>query len=136
VSPAAFSVLAFGIYLALGGIGLLLAPEALCHVLGLRSPGETMWVRLCGMFFLDLAYYCIRAARSEQTAFIRWSVASRPMTVLFVGAFVAYGLENPAVLAFGVIDLAASLWTTIALRTADRAGTQLPARPGPQTSET
>ena len=95
---------------------LLLVPEQLCQVLGLRPPGETMWVRLSGMFFLDLAFYCVRAAWSEQTAFIRWTVLTRPVMLLFLGAVVAVGLENPTVLAFGVIDVLAALWTWRALR--------------------
>ena len=46
------------------------------------------------MFFLDLAFYCIKAAIDEHEAFIRWSVTTRPLTILFLGAFVALGYEN------------------------------------------
>jgi hypothetical protein len=113
--PAAFSILIFGIYLASGGLLLLLVPEWLCHFLRLRPPGDTMWVRLSGMFFLYLAFYCIKAARGEQNAFIRWSLTTRPLTVLFLGVFVATGLENPNILVFGVIDVLATLWTAVAL---------------------
>jgi hypothetical protein len=116
MSPAAISLFAFGIYLAGGGVLLILVPEWLCSTLTLRPPGDTMWVRLSGMFFLDLAFYCIRAARTEQTAFIRWTVTTRPVMLLFLGAVVAFGLENPSILVFGIIDVAASLWTWLALR--------------------
>ena len=76
-----------------------------------------MWVRLSGMFFLDLAFYCIKAALQEQRSFIHWSIMTRPLTIVFLGAFVALGLENPSILLFGVVDLLATCWTALALRT-------------------
>jgi hypothetical protein len=116
MSPAAFSVFVFGIYLASGGLMLLLAPEELCHFLGLSPPGDPLWVRLNGMFFLDLAFYCIKAAIDGHKAFIRWSVTTRPLTLLFLGAFAILGFVSPNILIFGVIDVFASLWTALALR--------------------
>ena len=117
MSRAAVSILGFGVYLAVGGLLLLLMPRELCSILHLRPPGDTMWVRLSGMFFLDLAFYCIQAALSDQRTFMRWSVKTRPLSIVFLVAFVAGGLENPNILIFGVIDLLATLWTIVALRT-------------------
>jgi len=116
MSPAAFSVLVFGIYLAGGGLLLVFAPGETCSFVGLRPPGDTMWTRLSGMFFLDLAFYCVWAARSEQKEFISWTVFTRPFTLLFLGVFVAVGLENPVILVFGIVDAMAALWTALALR--------------------
>src|SRR3954466_7007014 len=115
MTPSAISILGFGIYLATGGVMLLLVPHELCSVLDLRPPGDTMWVRLSGMFFLYLAFYCIKAGLNEQRSFILWSVKTRPWTLAFLGAFVALGLENPGILVFGVIDVLATLWTLYAL---------------------
>lgn len=129
MSPAALSVLVFGVYLASGGLLLLLVPEGLCHVLGLSPPGDPLWVRLSGMFFLDLAFYCVKAAIDEHEAFIRWSVATRPLTILFLGVFVALGYQNLNILIFGIIDVAATLWTAVALRAGRPAGGR--ARDGP-----
>jgi hypothetical protein len=120
MSRPAISILAFGIYLAVGGVLLLVVPRELCRFLHLRPPGETMWVRLCGMFFLDLAYYCVRAAREEERPFMRWSVGSRHLTIVFLVAFVATGMENPGILIFGVIDLLATLWTALTLGSSRR----------------
>jgi hypothetical protein len=117
MSRAAVSILGFGIYLAGGGLLLVMIPRELCSLLHLRPPGDTMWVRLCGMFFLDLAFYCIQAARDDERTFIGWSVKTRPWTIVFLAAFVAAGLENPSILIFGVIDLLATLWTVLALGT-------------------
>ena len=127
MNRAAVSIFVFGLYLAAGGLLLLVAPGELCHALGLKPPGETMWVRLSGMFFLDLAFYCIQAAREDRTEFMRWSVWTRPSVLLFLGAFVLCGLENPAVLIFGIVDLLAAIWTATALRAdADSAGEPVP----------
>jgi hypothetical protein len=114
MSPAAVSVLAFGLYLAGGGILLVLVPGWLCGTLGLRSP-DPFWVRLSGMFFLDLAFYCVRAARAEWTAFFRWSVFTRPVTLPFLAVVVACGRENASILVFGFIDVLAAAWTLVAL---------------------
>jgi hypothetical protein len=116
MSQAALSVFVFGIYLAAGGVLLVFVPERLCSFLGLRPPGDTIWVRLTGMFFLDVAFYCIKAARSEQKDFFRWSVMTRPFTLPLLAAVVGYGLENPLVLFFGMVDVLAALWTGLALR--------------------
>lgn len=121
MSHSAISVLGFGFYLAAGGLLLLLAPQEVCGILQLHPPGNSIWVRLSGMFFLDLAFYCIKAAVNEQESFIRWSILTRPWTLVFLGAFVAAGIESPRILIFGVVDLLATLWTVFALR-ADRGG--------------
>ena len=131
MSPAALSVLVFGIYLASGGLLLLLVPEWSCRSLGLSPPGDPLWVRLSGMFFLDLAFYCIKAAIDENKVFIRWSVTTRPLTILFLGAFVALGYENSNILVFGVIDVAATLWTAVALREGRPAEEHAPHGRGP-----
>jgi hypothetical protein len=117
MSRPALSIFGFGVYLAAGGLLLLFVPGEMCRFLHLRPPSDTMWVRLSGMFFLDLAFYCIQAARADQRWFMRWSIKTRPLTIVFLLAFVASGLENPSILIFGVIDLLATGWTMLALGT-------------------
>lgn len=116
MSAAARSVFAFGLYLAAGGILLLLAPGLVCRVLLMNTPVETIWMRLCGMFFLDLAFYCVMASRNENLVFMRWSIYTRPWTLAFLSAFAALGMVKPILLVFGVVDVAASAWTFLALR--------------------
>lgn len=115
MSRAAVSVLCFGIYLLLGGTVLILWPEAFCRATGLAPPGEP-WARLTGMFFWILAYYCLRAAFEEERRFMIWSLRTRPTTILFLAAFVAAGVARPVLLVFGAVDVAATLWTALALR--------------------
>jgi len=115
MSPAARSVFAFGVYLGVGGIALMFLPHRLCDTFGLRSPDDTLWVRVCGVLLVDLAHYCIRAARNEHIRFIRWTVPPRLLTLPILGVVVASGLENASILVFGVVDALAALWTLFAL---------------------
>lgn len=116
MKTAAFSVWLFGAYLAIAGMLLVVLPETTCQLIGLRPPGETMWPRVVGALLLDLAFYCIRAARQKDEAFIRRTVVTRPWTIVLLAGCVGFGLENPIVLFFGLIDLAAAAWTFLALR--------------------
>ena len=116
MSRAALSVLVFAIYLATAGMLLLCVPAAACSLLGLQPPGDGVWVRVTGMLMLYLAFYCLQAARSEAREFIRWTIVTRPWTLLVVGGLVVFGLENPVIMIFGVFDVLASLWTALSLQ--------------------
>lgn len=115
MSKAAVSVFCFGLYLAGGGLVLVLVPEQLCRVLGIDDP-DGPWVRITGMFFLLFAYYCLRAALEEERRFMHWSLRTRPTTIFFLAGLVAFELAPPVILVFGVFDVAATLWTALALR--------------------
>ena len=90
MSRAAISIFVFGAYLCAGGVALLATPNQVCRLLAMARP-EGPWIRITGMLFLILAFYCWRAAREENLSFIRWSVYTRPTTVLFLLWFVARG---------------------------------------------
>ena len=117
MSKAAISIFVFGVYLATGSVFLMLAPNLACQILALDQP-EGVWVRITGMFFAILAYYCVSAAREEETAFMRWSVRTRPTTLAFLAVCVAAQIVKPIILIFGVVDVAAAIWTAHALRAA------------------
>ena len=123
MSKAAISIFVFGVYLAIGGVFLTLAPNFACRVLTLDQP-EGVWVRITGMFFGLFAYYCVRAAREEETAFMRWSVCARPTTLVFLATCVAAQLVKPIILLFGIVDVTAAIWTALALRADARAADQ------------
>jgi hypothetical protein len=114
VSRAAVSILVFGAYLCGGGLLLVLAPNQVCELLAMARP-DGPWIRITGMLFLILAFYCWRAAREENLAFIRWSIYTRPTTILFLLWFVSRGWIEPVVLVFGALDAAASVWTLVAI---------------------
>ena len=114
MTGAAVSILVFGAYLCAGGVLLLAAPNQVCRFLAMAPP-EGAWIRITGMLFLILAFYCWRAAWEENLSFIRWSVYTRPTTIVFLLWFVARGWIEPKVLIFGAADVAAAAWTIVAL---------------------
>ena len=63
MSPAARGVLALGLVLGAGGFTLMFVPDWLHNDFGLHPPAETMWLRVFGTLLVDVAYYCVRAAR-------------------------------------------------------------------------
>ncbi len=55
-------------------------------------------------------------ARAELLSFMRTSVWVRASVIVVLGALVAVGLAPPPLLVFGIVDLAAAVWTALALR--------------------
>ena len=117
MSKAANSLLVFGIYLIVIGLGFLVAPNMPLNLLGFPTTSEP-WIRVVGMLLLILAYYYIQAARSEMTEFFRFTVNGRASVIVFFAAFVALGLAQPMLIMFGVVDLVAAIWTARALKPA------------------
>ena len=115
MSRASLSLLVFGVYLlVLGGL-LTTVPNTLLGWFGL-PPTDEVWIRVVAMLVLILGCYDTLAARAELTPFFRWSVRLRASVIVFFAVFVALGLVRPMLLLFGVVDLAAALWTALALR--------------------
>jgi len=119
MTKAAKTLFYFGIYMIAIGIILLIVPNLLLRLAGL-PPTNEVWIRVMGMLVLILAYYYIRAARNELTIFFRWTVPARSSAILFLSAFVAFGLIKPIAILFGVIDLAGAIWTALTLRSSIR----------------
>ena len=120
MSRAAKSLFAFGVYLCGLGLALLLAPNLLLRLFGVPPTGE-VWIRVNGMFVLCFSFYYIMGARYELTDFIRWTVWGRAAVIVYFAAFVLLVSAPRALLLFGLIDLAAAVWTWLALR-AERGG--------------
>lgn len=112
---SAKSVFIFGIYLALLGLGLILAPNPLLTLFGF-APATDVWIRVVGVLVLVLGYHSILAARTGTMTFFRRSVVARYAVFLFFIVFVVLGLAQPVLLLFGVIDFAGATWTAVALR--------------------
>lgn len=117
MSKAAISIFCFGIYLILLGIVLVVVPNVLLAIFGIAATSE-VWVRVVGMLVLILGYYYIRSARDEEgmTKFFRWTVHTRSSVIVFFIIFVVLGFVKPILILFGVIDLAAAIWTGVTLR--------------------
>ena len=115
MSKAAKSILVFGIYLVVIGLGFLVAPNTPLALFGLPTTNEP-WIRVVGLLLLILAYYYVQTARSEMQPFFRWTVHTRPLVLVCFIVFVALGLAQPMLIGFGVVDLLGAIWTGLALR--------------------
>ena len=115
MSRAAKSLFVFGIYLCGLGLILLLVPNMILQVFGVPETNE-VWIRINGMFLLCLSFYYIQAARNGLTNFIRWTVLTRVAVIFYFAAFVLLVSAPKALLLFGLIDLAAAIWTWLALK--------------------
>ena len=115
MTPAARSLQVFGLYLLAAGALLMLVPAWLLAPLGLPAPADA-WGRVAGMLVVFLGVYYLVGARAELLSFMRASVWVRASVIVVLAAFVAAGLAPAPLLAFGAIDLAAAIWTALALR--------------------
>jgi len=116
MTRAARSILTFGLYLTGMGIGMIAVPNTVLALL--RFPASTeIWPRVVGVIALVLAYYYIQTARHELTTFFRWTVTARAMVFVVFTAFVLLRLAPATLVLLGAVDLAAAIWTAVALRT-------------------
>ena len=114
-SRTAFTVKAFGVYVILLGITLMLVPNLLLGLFGIPVTSE-VWIRVVGLLAFNVGIYYWYAAKSEAKPFFLASVAVRAaVPFVFIG-FVALGLVSPLLVLFGVVDLAGGLWTFAALK--------------------
>jgi len=115
MSKVAKSVYVFGLYLLLPGMGFLLIPNVLLPLLGAPTTDEP-WIRLTGVLVLALAYYYTQAARQELSEFFPLTVRVRTAVFVVFSGFVLLRLAPPALVLFGVIDLAGAIWTQLSPR--------------------
>ena len=115
MSNAAKSLFVFGIYLFFLGMVLIFVPNLLLGIFGFAETTE-IWIRVIGVLVTILGIYYYLAAKAELTDLFRWSVPARGSVIFIFAAFVILGLAPPVLLIFGVIDLAAAIWTALALK--------------------
>jgi hypothetical protein len=121
MSRAALSMLAFGVYLLVMGPLLVVVPNALLVPFGF-APSQEPWVRVLGFLVASVGTYYVAAARQELTPLFRWSVRVRAAVFVGFGLLAATGTAPPMLVLFGATDLAAALWTHVALRADAAAG--------------
>ena len=115
MSKAAKTLLVFGIYLVVTGLGFLFIPNPLLSLFGFDTTTEP-WIRVVGLLVLIIAFYYIQAARQEVRPVFHWSLYCRPAAFVVFTGLVVFGLAKPMLILFGVIDLLGALWTGLALR--------------------
>lgn len=115
--PAALSIKVFGVYVALTGLGLLVAPGLTLAPLGVAAPTE-VWIRVVGALAIVIGYYYWSCGAAGAVDFFRATVRGRPLfaalCVLLIVAFQA----PLQLLLFAAVDLAGAAWTWQGLRNA------------------
>src|SRR5512139_1773691 len=115
VSKSARSVLYFAYYLIGLAAVLVLVPNVMLVMFGMPATSE-VWIRVVGVLVFCLGAYYIVAARAELAPVIRMTVPVRVMACAVFAAFAAVGWGPPQLVLFGLVDLAAAVWTHLALR--------------------
>ena len=119
MSKPAFTVKAFGLYVIVLGLCLVLAPNLLLSLFGI-PPTSEVWIRVVGLLAFNIGIYYVYAAKCEARAFFQASVYSRVLVLVTFAAFAGLGLASPVLVVFGLADFAGAVWTQLALR-AERA---------------
>lgn len=115
LTKAAWSLLAYGVYIASAGVVMLVVPQLFMLLLGLPEGSETA-LRFGGVLALALGFYDVLAARAELVTFFRWSLFPRSFAFVVFAALFALGKAPAGVLLVGIADLASVGWTWLALR--------------------
>ena len=115
MSRTATTIQAFGAYLMILSLGLMAAPNMLLPVFGM-PPTPEVWIRVAGLVVFNEGVCYWFAAKSNALPFFRASFYLRCLAPIVFGAFVLAGLARPALIGFGLVDLAAGVWTILTLR--------------------
>lgn len=115
------TVFFFGLYLALVGLGLVAAPDAVLGPLGFPLVRD-FWPRVTGVLVLCLAAYYLVAARSNLVPLICATVWVRLCVFVIFGGLVLLQLAPKPLALLGAVDLLAAGWTALALRSERTAG--------------
>jgi hypothetical protein len=109
------SIVVFGIYVLLVGLGFLLLPNVVLPIFGFAQTGE-VWIRVIGILAIALSLYYFYAAHNNDLPYFRISVVGRVWFFLAMTALALLNLGGPMLIGFGLVDLLAAGWTFMALR--------------------
>lgn len=115
MTASAKSVFYFGLYLYGVGATLAFVPNILLGLLRIPQTNE-VWIRILGVIVGLLGFYYHRSGAENNTSFIRLTVPARVVAFLSFVIFVVLKMASPVLIGFGVVDLAAAIWTYQALK--------------------
>jgi hypothetical protein len=113
---AALSILVFGIYVAVTGLGFLFMPNTMLGLFGI-APTSEPWIRIVGMLMLALAFYYIMTSRQANKPFFALTVPARIGVVIVLVALALLQIGPMQLVLFAIVDLLCVIWTWWALRT-------------------
>lgn len=113
-SPA-FTIKAFGLYAAGTGMMLVLAPNVLLGLFGVPAAAD-VWIRVLGSVAVVLGYYYWACGAANAKPFFHATLRGRALYFVLCLVLVFVYEAPPALVLFGVVDLAGAAWTALALR--------------------
>jgi hypothetical protein len=119
MSRPATTILAFGLYLCVLGLLLILAPNLALGLFGF-APAVEPWVHVLGVVVAVLGAYYVQAARNELLPFFRMTIWGRLLVFVFFVLFALLRVAPPMLVLFGAIDAAGAFWTAQAIARARR----------------
>ena len=119
MSKSARSLFVFSIYMFCLGAILVIAPNLLLKLFFVPETNE-VWIRVVGMLVFLLGYYYFNVSRNEIKQFMQWTVYARASVLIFFIVYVLLDFAPPVLILFGVIDVAAAVWTHQCLRSEKR----------------
>lgn len=119
MSRAAVSIMAWGVYLMVAGLGFYLIPNLLLPIFGF-APTTEVWIRVLGLLSAVLGVIFFYCGRNEVVPFFRISVVARFGFAIGVVVLVILGLAAVPLLLFGALDAIGGTWTWLALQTPTR----------------
>lgn len=115
MSSVAISLLVFGIYLLVNGLGCAFVPNLYLGMFG-QPPTIEPWIRNAGVLMLVIGYFYIQVARADLKPFYMWSVYARLATFAIFIFFIVMRWAPMTLGMFAAIDMLGAIWTYLALR--------------------
>ncbi len=115
MSNAAKSVYYFGFYLLILGLTLIFVPNMLLSIFGMERTDE-VWIRVAGAVVFNIGLYYVFTAPTNNDTFLKTTVYTRVLIIVWFTLFVMLGWARPMLLLFGGADLLGAIWTWNALK--------------------
>jgi hypothetical protein len=115
MSKSAFSAKVFAIYLFVVGVVLIFVPNLMLSILQMPLTSE-IWIRVVGVTAFMIGVFAWVAGKHELKPFLEASVYTRSAVFAIFLIFAVMGLASPAIVLFGIADLAGGIWTHFALK--------------------
>ena len=115
MTNAAKSVYYFGFYLLILGLTLVFLPNLLLSMFRM-VPTNEVWIRVVGALVFNIGLYYVLTAPTNNETFIKTTVYTRVLVIVWFTLFVGLGWTTPTLLLFGGADLLGAIWTWSALK--------------------
>jgi hypothetical protein len=117
INSTPFSLRVFGLYLILiPGIGLMIMPDLILNMFGLRH-GPELWIpRIVGLLAFVIGVLEVLIARHQVEPLYIWTVWLRLFAAILMTTLWLAGEVEVGILMFAAIDAGGALWTLLTLQ--------------------